>query len=127
MEYSFIKGKHDGCVLLYSPTEKDLYVQNNERNGKKVYVCYQSILSKQKQKENDQNHINCKARVTINEGGVCERNKIPHSDHENHEIEYLDLVTRNAITDKCRFLKEHFPESAHKIPEHEIFMKELSK
>lgn len=133
MEYSIINGNREGCKLLWVPQEKYLYVKKCERSGKKTYICYNTILSSEKKKDRKENevnlekHIKCTARVTIGENGQCNRNKIAHEPHENHQIIYEDSMLRNNIKKKCLFLRQEFPESSHKISEKEIFFGEICK
>lgn len=121
MDYVVIKGFHSG-MLLYVPSEKHLYVRKSSRNGTVYLTCYDTIISK-----NDiNNEVFCSARCHLQQN-TCVRTEAPHTNHENHEMIYKDLVSLNAMKDTCRLLAEWFPISAKNIPIKEIFLMEMAK
>lgn len=125
MEYTKIKG-FNGGTLYYLPEEKHLFLRKTSKNGMTYVVCYDTIMNKQKKKQ-DGNMEVCKARGQLNEGAEkCWRTAV-HSHHENHDIIFRDLVSLNAMKEQCRFLAEKYPFSAHLIPISEIFLVEMSK
>lgn len=122
MEYCFIEG-YKGGKLLYLKDEKNLYVRKNFENGVETFICYQTIMHK----GNKIDHLNCTARVKLDENKICTRNKIVHTKHESHEIHYRDLETLNAIKENCRMLQKIIPITAHKVSAKEIFLQEMAK
>lgn len=125
MEYSIIQGVREGSHLVYVAEQKLLYVFKVERNGRKTYICYQTIICARK---NDQNHdhTRCTARIVLLDDRYCEASS-SHSAHVDHEIIFEDLRKRNNMKIKCHFLKEEFAEDAHKISARTIFQKEIAK
>lgn len=125
MKHCFIEG-YKGGNLLYLEDEKHLFVRKSGDNGEEVFICYQSILAKgNKNKQSTQ--PNCTARVKLDANKICTRNKIAHTNHENHEIYYRDLKTLNAVKKNCRILREIIPITAHKVSVKEIFLQEMAK
>lgn len=125
MEYLLVAGHRSDSTLLYVPSTKLLYVKKCERNDKKSYICYQTIINASKNQNG--NYIKCTAGVTVDENGVCTPNKIPHSVHDHHEVIYQDLDTLNEVKGKCRYLAANFPGSSNAISENEIFTLEMAK
>lgn len=124
MEYCIFKGFHGGDIL-YLKEEKHLFYRKIERNGSVEYACYQSILLKNK---NQSKSITpCTSRAKIDGNKVCSRNTICHSKHANHEVIFRDLVTLNAVKDKCRMLQEILPIESHKASAKLIFLREMAK
>lgn len=126
MEYIKIDGYRYGSILLYSYSDKCLYVKKSTRKcGQESWICYQSVLSDKKVK-NSANIVKCTARVTIfNNTG--ERNSIPHTAHDSHEILFKDIVSKNNMVETCKFLKENVEESSHKIAMNDIYCHEMKK
>lgn len=118
--HTFIQGFRGKGLLLYVEAEKNLFVEKSKRNQTKYYECYHVM-------EKDQpNYVPCHVRYAV-EGEECRRvNDEVHS-HENHKVEYRDMQSLNAMKETCRWLREHCPSSAYKIPVYEIFMLEISK
>lgn len=48
MNYLFIQGSHNGNRLLYIKSEKRLYVEKCQRNDRRIFICYQTVLLKRK-------------------------------------------------------------------------------
>lgn len=118
MEFCYIPGFSSG-YLLYLKREKHLFVRKETKNGKTYWVCYDTIKLASG---------SCKSRCIVDEATQkCKRNDAPHTAHDNHELDYKDLVSLNAMKDHCRYLAQNFPYSAHKIPIKEIFMAEMIK
>lgn len=128
MDYRFIKG-YSGGNLLYLENEKHLFVRKDTQKGDEVYICYHSILSKNRKnkKTNKPVEPNCTARVKISPDKICTRNKIAHTKHENHEIHFRDLESLNEMKKNCRLLKKIIPITSHKVSAKEIFLQEMAK
>lgn len=131
MNYTNIEGFH-GSTLVYLHDEKHLFFHTKNRNGQDEYNCYENILPAEYSQSNQMNDtgkekLRCSAKIFINGEKVCRRNKIQHKDHGNHDLTFRDLKTLHEIKEKCRFLSEWCPLSAHKISVKEIFMVELAK
>lgn len=117
--------------------EKNLYVTQDRRNGKQEYICYQKILSKPQNKKKSKKNktrrygnnssIPCTARVIIDKNGKCMRNKVPHSNHDNHEIFYKDLRTKNNIIDRSIAIKNVLDGLPTDVPMQDVFTHELAK
>lgn len=132
MDYTLIEGFHGG-TLVYLHQEKHLFYHTNDRNGQAEYSCYETILPEEYhcnehgEKQQEKKKIRCSAKIFINNENTCRRNKMEHHDHSNHDLLFRDLKTLHEIKEKCRFLSEWCPISAHKISAKEIFMVELAK
>lgn len=141
MECVTIKG-FGGGTLYYMVKEKRLYLRKDGKNGKTYLACYDTVLSKpnnnkkeknsSNKRKRDKNYAQCPARCHVDEkSGECWRTEASHScrhgPHGAHDLIYRDLVSLNAMKDTCRFIAEHFPNSAHKMPIREIFLLEMSK
>lgn len=98
MEYRFVTG-FNGSKLVY--TDKHLYnLKCNRPNGNVEYICYQKILNKRTIARNGRVgdelgqtrgcQPNCGARVIIKPDKTLSRNKIQHTNHNNHEIIVAD-------------------------------------
>lgn len=126
MKYIKIEGYRYGSILLYSYSEKCLYVKKSTRKGgQESWICYQSVLSDKKVK-NSENISKCTARVTMF-NNACERNNIAHTAHNSHEILFKDIVSKNNMIKTCRFLKENVGESSHKLSVNDIYCHEMKK
>lgn len=119
MDYCFVKGFHSGDIL-YLKHEKHLFYRKNSRNGNEEYACYHNILLKNKKIKSDK-------KVIIDGNKICVRNKIQHSKHDDHEINFRDLITLNAIKDKCRKLQEILPIVSHKASAKIFYLQEMAK
>lgn len=124
MDHCFVKG-YKGGTLLYLKEEKNLFVRKSGQEGEDVFICYQTILAKNKKKKPME--LNCTARVKLNANTICKRNKIAHSNHGNHEIHFRDLESLNAIKKNCRLLQKIMPITAHKVSAKELFLQEMAK
>lgn len=124
MDHCFVKG-YKGSDLLYLKDEKHLFVRKCGQGGEDVFICYQTILAKNKKK--NPMELNCTARVKLTANKICTRNKIAHSNHDNHEIHFRDLESLNAIKKNCRLLQKMIPITAHKVPAKELFLQEMAK
>lgn len=123
MEYIFVEGTREGCLMVYVPEEKNLYVYKIERNGIKEYICYQTVLTKPKKKEVQTSLQKCTARVKLINDKLCILN-MPHNCHPSHENLMHDLKKRNNMKKKCKILKSNFPIVGHRISTREIFQPE---
>lgn len=109
MEYEYVQGFRRTSNLVWLPIEKLLYAKHDNRNGKAEFVCYQKVLqnnknqnNKKKRKNNTENKENeeilkCTAKVLIDSDGRCVRNKIAHTCHDNHELIYKDMISKNKV------------------------------
>lgn len=123
MEFCYIKGFCDKVhQLVYIRAEKHLFSRTHEKNGIAYYCCYHKIMV------GDNKQAACAARCKINlKTSVCNRNGTVHTDHTNHEVVFRDLESINSMKNHCRYLAEHFPFSAHRIPIKDIFLGEMAK
>lgn len=96
---SFISGFRRTSQLLYVQEEKVFYVKKkvNKKSNKDLYICYQSVLSKNK----NLCAIKCTAGVTLVSSNKCKRNSVQHSHHENHEMLHLKFTTRKIMVNEC--------------------------
>lgn len=121
MNYTWVtafSGKND---LLYIENEKYLFMEHSQQNGKKYLQCYQERL------KNSVEYAPCPARCNVDlRTNICARNNGKHN-HINHELEFNDLKSFNAMKDKCRWLSENVPSYAYRIAVKEIFLEEMSK
>lgn len=147
MEYRFVTG-FKGSKLVY--TDKHLYnLKCNRPNGNVEYICYQTILCKQMKKEKTQSigsqsegmkqlemklakqdtgcQPNCSARVIIKPDKTLSRNKIHHTNHDNHEVIVSDLESIDEMEKVCTFMRENIPLSAHKVSPKDIFLQVMAK
>lgn len=118
-----------GRDMLYVPGEEMLYVWNATRNGADEFVCYQTVLTHNKKKDHS-DHIKCFARVRrLANAQTCQRmnENIPHTRHSTHKILAEDKMKKEAMKEKCQYLKTNFPEAAHRIPNRHIFQHEIVK
>lgn len=97
--FKFISGFRRNSKLLYVEDEKFLYVKkkSNKKNNKDLYICYQSIMIKNK----NLSIVKCTAGVILVSTSKCKRNSVQHSHHENHEMLYLKFTTRKLMVDDC--------------------------
>lgn len=124
LEYLFVTGFH-GSRLIYTPSEKNLYAFKDKRGNGESFICYQYILNKQKNGEEE--HSKCSARVVLDKDKNVTRNHIEHSHHKNHEQIYADMISASTMKNKVRELRDEFPEMLDKISVDNIFLKEQAK
>lgn len=126
MEYKFITG-FKGSKLVFA--QNNLFNFKCTRpNGNVEYICYQSILSKKTNNASKQNIVqNCSARVIIKPDKTIYRNKIPHTNHNNHEAIVSDLESIDDMEKVCTFIRENMPLSAHKVSPKDIFSQVMAK
>lgn len=124
MEYIEVAG-FNGGLWYYLPAEKHLFKRKDERNGNVYLTCYDS-KDTAKMKREDLSFKPCMARCIL-KNKLYFRTGVDHNNHGDHEITFRDLISLNAMKDRCRFLAEHFPHSSHKISIKEIFLLEMAK
>lgn len=124
MEYRVIKSKF-GNDLLYVPSERMLYKSKGRGDD---FECYQKVLSDPK-KQGHETHPKCGSGVRRLSNGLCVRinMNIPHTQHDNHEIIALDKERMNSMMARCEDLRINHREDAHRIPNRNIFQREMSK
>lgn len=128
MEYRIIQGVREGSHLLHIPSEDMLYVLKNKRKGTKEYICYQTILTAPKKKGINANDAQkCTARVRILSNGICERMSTGHTCHENHDRVRRDIEKTTNMKKAGQYLRDNYPEAAHRIPSRHIFQREITK
>lgn len=120
-KYKLLHGKRRSGKkqLMYLPTERCLFVQNNERRGNREFQCYQRILS-----SNDKSQTKCYARAQINNNNECFRNEVDHSDHTDHRTILKSLRVINRIKDVCAKAGADLP--THKVSTKQIFYVETA-
>lgn len=87
-----------------------------------MFECYQKVLTRKK----NETHQKCGAGVFLTDN-IVTQSKTPHSEHDNHEKIYLDMISINNIKSDVKKMHEDYPEISHKIPVSSIFYKEVSK
>lgn len=124
--YGLIKGNRRDSNLLWIKDEKFLYVKKDTKTRGIDYICYQTIRSNPKKKRNE-NVIQCTSRRIVDAEGKVTKNSIPHSNHENHESYYKDMMSKNAIIDTVILLRALDEDIGIRYSTHDVFTKELSK
>lgn len=129
MEYRFVQGFREGSQLLYSESEKLLYRQKCKKDdGVRVFICYQSILAKQKKNKKGKHHCDCSARIQLLSNGVCKQfEHSKHEHHDDHEKIVRDMEKVNKMKENCKLLKNNHNEDAHKVSARNIFQREIIK
>lgn len=122
MKYEIIKTKY-GNESLYVPAEQMLYVSTGR---KKDYICYQTVLRSQKNKD-CQKHRACTCRIRRLANGLCYRLNVLHSPHPDHKIIVSDKKIMESVLQKCATLKVHHAEDAYRVPNRHIFQREIAK
>lgn len=121
MDYVNVKGRQGGN-LYYLPEDGHLYVRKSRQYGKSYLVCYNTVL-----KDDDPHIQECAARCTLDEAkGLCTRNATCHN-HGNHEVEFKDLQSSNAMKSNCHYLATNFSFSVKKPPVKDIFLNEMAR
>lgn len=120
-KYRLLHGKRKSGKkqLLYLPTERCLFVQNNERRGNREFQCYQRILS-----SSDKSQPKCYARAQIDKNNECFRNDVDHSNHKDHKSILKSLTVMNKIKDICAKAGAVLP--THKVSTKQIFYVETA-
>lgn len=124
--YNKIRGKRRNASLLWIPQDKYLYVRHREHTDKSKgedWICYQTILHKK-----DKSVVNCSSAVNI-KNEMCTRKNVqnPHTNHNNHQIIYNDLITLNNIKDNCIAAKQLGEGLSMNISTCDIFTREIAK
>lgn len=128
VDYCFLRGRREGCEILYVPAEKHLYVKKSSTKNVVKYICYQHILRGKKNKKNRDKYLECGARLSLNiNTKICIKRNLPHSNHTNHEIIKKDIDSYNNMKDMSRKLRKMDLASVQKIPVEEVFNSEISK
>lgn len=112
--------------LLYIPDEECIFIKNEERHDKTIYVCYQKILSRDTKKANRSDmHPKCLARAIVNMDGNCWRNNTPHTVHATHDRIVEDMKSLNRIKNICATAGANLP--SHKISSKYVFITETAR
>lgn len=124
-----VKGFRETSELLYIPQEKCLYRFKRKRNGAKIFVCYQTILSKPMKRKPSRNEdrCDCNASIRLNSDETCTPQNATHTRHNNHEAIMRDMQKANNMKQDCKTLKNNFTEDAHNIPTRNIFQRNIAK
>lgn len=122
MEYRVIRSKF-GNELLYVESEKMLYKSKGRGDD---FVCYQTVLSDPKTNSHEM-HPKCSSGVRRLTDRLCERIHAPHTDHINHELIAHDKDRMSNMIARCKDLRLNHREDAHRIPNRNIFQREMSK
>lgn len=121
----------NGGLLYYVPDKKHFNVREKEcDNGNMYLICHDQMEYKNEMRKSEKNRkkevISCSGRCFMNRITGEMRLTGGHS-HKDHELMYKDLISLNAMKNKCRFIAENFPLSAHKMSIREIFLMEMVK
>lgn len=125
--YKKIRGKRYNSRLLWVPEEKHLFVRhrvNENRNKGEDWICYQTILRKK-----NKNDVNCSSALHIDSKGICRRKNVrnSHTNHNNHQSIFDDLISLNNIKDDCITAKKVYEGISTSFSALDIFTRELSK
>lgn len=121
MNYCYVIGLSGKNELLYIDKEKCLYMEHSQKNGKKYFQCYQGRL------KSSLDYVPCPARCNVDQSTKIYTRTNGIHNHKNHELEFNDLKSLNAMKDKCRWLADSVPLYAYKISVKEIFLEEMAK
>lgn len=120
--YEIIPGHRRDAQLLWSPDEKYLYFRKKIDNGMEDWGCYQEMLRKK-----NPGATSCSARLSVDRSRpTCSSKSMAHSAHNNHELIYMDLISRNKIVDDCINLKNAVEGLSIDVPVADIFTRELA-
>lgn len=121
----------NGGTLYYAPGEKHFYVREKSCDSGNVYlICHDQMEYKNEMRKSEKNRKkevkSCPSRCCFN-SITGEIRLTENHTHKDHEVMYNDLISLNAMKDKCKFIAENFPLSAHKVSIKEIFLMEMVK
>lgn len=122
----------NGGTLYYEPDAKHFYVKEKDHNGNTYMICHDQMEYKNERRKSEKNRSKkdlkpCPARCSFNHITGEMKLTAEHAHEDNHEVMYKDLMSLDSMKDKCRFLAEHFPFSAHKVSVREIYLMEMAK
>lgn len=125
--YEFLTGERRDGQLLYVPLQKCLFVKKSTTKNWTDYICYQTILVKNKKTNANKTIPCCTSRVQINSSGICTAKTKAHEQHENHELIYRDMKSKNAYIDQVIHIGEHLDDLPIEVSNRDLFTRELSK
>lgn len=126
IDYVFVKGRRDSQIL-YVPGHKCLYVKKRSKKNSTDYVCYQTILVKNKAKSANVVIPHCTASVKIDNAGICSCKTNPHNAHVNHEKIYKDFITNHNFLDDVVSTSKMLEDLPVEVSNRDIFSRELAK
>lgn len=114
--------RSDG-FLLWAPGEKHLYFKKcTHKNKTEDWICYQEMIAK-----SQKDVVPCTSRLLVDRSTLtATRKRIPHSEHENHEMVFKDLQSRTKINDECIQLKKLCEGLSMDVRAQDIFTRELA-
>lgn len=112
----------NGRNVYYDSLGKYLYSRNNGYKGTSYMKCFEDVRRKKKKKRKN----SCGGRCRMDANGKSWQSH-DHAKHKNHEIIYRDLVSLNAVKERCQFLAANYPGQAHKMSTKIIFLTEIAK
>lgn len=127
INYEWLIGERRDGKLLYIPAHRCLYVKKRTKKNSTDYICYQSILAKNKTKNVDKTIPNCTASVKIDTNGNCTANSIAHTVHQNHEILSRDMKSKNNFLDEVVAISKMLVDLPLEVSNRDVFTRELSK
>lgn len=127
LNYEFLTGERRNTQLLYVPSHKCLYVKKRANKNSIDYICYQTILAKNKTTNANSIIPHCTASVKIDNKGICMAKEKAHIVHGNHEILYRDMKTKNNFLDEVVTISKQLENLPIDVPNRDIFTRELSK
>lgn len=113
--------------LLYVPEHKCLYVKKRSTKNTTDYICYQTILAKNKKTNANKTIPHCTSRVKIDSNGICTAKEKPHVTHDHHEILYRDMKSKNGFLDQVEAINEQLEDLPIEVSNRDLFTRELSK
>lgn len=103
-----------------------MYVKKESRGRYEEYICYQTVLGDPKKKNSEKiPKCTCRIKIEISSGNLLPKTK-PHTTHDNHEILYKDMKSKNKITDDIIAITEACKGLSLNAPINDVFTKEIA-
>lgn len=118
-------------VLLWAPDEKHLFFKKKtHKSGLEDWICYQEMIQKKKSnsvgKAFDQ--TKCTSRLLRDPiAKTCTRKQIAHTDHEDHDLIYKDLMSMDEIKDTVDRIRDVTEGLSVNVPMSHVFTRTLAK
>lgn len=126
IDYVFVRGRRDSQIL-YVPGHKCLYVKKRSKKNSTDYVCYQTVLVKNKTKSANVAIPQCTASVKIDNEGICSCKTTAHKAHVNHENIYKDMISKHSFLDQVVSISKMLEDLPVEVSNRDIFTRELAK
>lgn len=119
-----IQSSRSDGVLLWASEEKHVYVKKSTSpvTGLEDWICYQTIIRK-----THPDAPECTSRVLVDpENMTAVRKRVNHTNHQNHELIFKDLASRNKIINDCVQLKEMCDGLSIDVRASDVFTREMA-